>query len=466
MMTRLLSAAALGMVALVLFIHTSPVFADAPGNAGAVALNAPLGFDRAMRDDTGAAQPLPRHVSLYLGEVKVLNMRGVKRVAIGNGKVATATVVEERQIVLLGETPGMTSIHIWLRNGRDFSMAVNVTPASVGRSLSEIQSMLAGTGVNAAQIGDRIVLSGEHATDETAKRVEGLKQAYPELIDQVPPRPLTRKIHGEKQIRLDVKLVEMKKNALDSLGIRWAHTMAGPTFATSGFFYANSKFRGTDQGDFPVTTGAKPFQTYFGIATQLTSMINLLEETGAGWVLAEPKLSAQSGGNARFVAGGEVPIPVAGPFGQTQVVYKTYGVILEFAPVADDAGNVSSRIVAEVSDVDTRHSSAGMPAFSQHKTETDVTLRENETLVISGLLKNTGAKSVEQIPFLGDIPIIGELFRSRNFRNEQTELVVMVTPRIVTPIQARDESGNEKDATRGYDIVDSVRGLIESRMAK
>lgn len=414
----------------------------------------------------GPAEAVPRAIALYPGEVRVLNLRGVTRVAIGSGKVASATIVEDRQIVLLGETAGTTSVHVWLRNGRDFDIALTVTADAVGNTLANVNSMLAGTKVTAVQMGDRIVLTGNYDTDETVQRVALVKKAYPALIDQIPARPLARKVYDEKLIRLDVKLVEVKKNALDNMGIKWAESMSGPTFATSGFFYANSLFRGTAQSGFPVTTAAKPFVSYFGIATQLTSMINLLEETGAGWVLAEPRLSAQSGGKANFVAGGEIPIPVAGPFGQTQVVYKTYGVILNFEPVADDAGNVSSHVSAEVSDIDTQHSSAGMPAFTQHKTETDVTLHENETLVISGLLKNTGSKTLDQIPFLGDIPVLGELFRNRQFRNEQTELVVMVTPRIVKSAKARDNMTNEEDVKRGYEVVDNVHQLVEKRMAK
>ncbi|WP_197388113.1 type II and III secretion system protein family protein [Ralstonia pseudosolanacearum] len=445
-----------------------PTIVDAPAAAASTtrakpprAVKVPPG-----RQIDGPAEAIPRAVSLYPGEVRVLNLRGVTRVAIGSGKIASATIVEDRQIVLLGEMAGSTSVHVWLRNGRDFDIALTVTADPVGNMLANINTMLVGTKVVAVQMGDRIVLTGNYDTDETVQRVDLVKKAYPTLIDQIPPRPLDRKIYNEKLIRLDVKLVEVKKNALDNMGIKWAETMSGPTFATSGFFYANSLFRGTAQSDFPVTTAVKPFVSYFGIATQLTSMINLLEETGAGWVLAEPRLSAQSGGKANFVAGGEIPIPVAGPFGQTQVVYKTYGVILNFEPVADDAGNVSSHVSAEVSDIDTAHSSAGMPAFTQHKTETDVTLHENETLVISGLLKNTGNKTLDQIPFLGDIPVLGELFRNRQFRNEQTELVVMVTPRIVKSIQARENLTNEQDVKRGDEVVDNVHQLVQKRMAK
>lgn len=445
-----------------------PTIVEAPAASGAATQAKPARAVKVPpgRHIDGPVEAIPRNISLYPGEVRVLNLRGVTRVAIGSGKIASATIVEDRQIVLLGETAGTTSVHVWLRNGRDFDIALVVTADPVGNMLSNINNMLAGTKVVAVQMGDRIVLTGNYDTDETVQRVDLVKKAYPTLIDQVPPRPLDRKVYNEKLIRLDVKLVEVKKNALDNMGIKWAESMSGPTFATSGFFYANSLFRGTAQSDFPVTTAAKPFVSYFGIATQLTSMINLLEETGAGWVLAEPRLSAQSGGKANFVAGGEIPIPVAGPFGQTQVVYKTYGVILNFEPVADDAGNVSSHVSAEVSDIDTAHSSAGMPAFTQHKTETDVTLHENETLVISGLLKNTGNKTLDQIPFLGDIPVLGELFRNRQFRNEQTELVVMVTPRIVKSVQARDNMTNEQDVKRGYEVVDNVHQLVEKRMAK
>jgi pilus assembly protein CpaC len=145
-------------------------------------------------------------------------------------------------------------------------------------------------------------------------------------------------------------------------------------------------------------------------------------------------VSCKSGGEAKFTVGGEIPVPVAAGLGTQSVVYKEYGVILEFKPIADDQGNVSSSIVAEVSQPDTSFSNAannGLVAFLKTRTQTDVSLRENETLVISGLLKNAGSREAHGIPGAKDIPVLGNLFKSRQFQNDRTELVVMVTPRSV-----------------------------------
>jgi pilus assembly protein CpaC len=158
------------------------------------------------------------------------------------------------------------------------------------------------------------------------------------------------------------------------------------------------------------------------------------EQAGQSWTLAEPTVSCKSGGEAKFTVGGEVPIPVANGPGVVQVVYHDYGIILEFKPVADDQGNVSSSIVAEVSEPDASLSNVGnngLVAFTKTRTQTEVTLKENQTLIISGLLSNIGNHAANGIPGAKDIPILGNLFKSKQYQNDRTELVIVVTPRAV-----------------------------------
>jgi pilus assembly protein CpaC len=266
----------------------------------------------------------------------------------------------------------------------------------------------------------------------------------------------------EPMIHLDVKVFEVRKSALERLGIRWnTDGMRGPVAATSGYAYANTTFRGTDPGAFPVTTSTRPWVSYLGLATEITSVIDLLEQGGDGWTLAEPRLSCKSGGESRFVVGGEIPIPVTTSNGSTNVVYKAYGVIVEFRPVVDADGNVASSIVTEVSEPDPRNSNQGFVAFAKNRTETEFFLRQDETLVISGLLKNGGARALSGVPGLSRLPVLGHLFRSDEFSNARTELVVMVTPRVATP----DSAVSQAALRRAMALAEEAQQRIARRLA-
>jgi len=233
--------------------------------------------------------------------------------------------------------------------------------------------------------------------------------------------------------------------------VQWSGTANGPTLSLQGSV---------------VPTAPHSWSASFGIVSNLTSMLNILESNGDSWTLAEPRVSCKSGGDAKFVVGGEIPIAVATGIGQTSVVYKQYGVILEFHPVADDRGNVSSKIVAEVSQPDPQFQNLGQGlsgvAFRENRTETYVALKENETLVISGLLQNSGSKTVGGIPGAAELPILGALFRSKSFQNERTELVVMVTPRAATP----DSDTSVAMARHGEERYNAINSLIATKMAE
>ncbi|MBV8805243.1 MAG: hypothetical protein JO042_09355, partial [Sinobacteraceae bacterium] len=206
----------------------------------------------------------------------------------------------------------------------------------------------------------------------------------------------------------------------------------------------------------------------FGIATNLASAIDLLEQAGQIWTLAEPTVSCKSGGSAKFTVGGEIPILTPAGLGTTTVTYKEYGIILEFKPVADNKGNVSSSIAAEVSEPDASFSNVGnngLIAFKKTRTQTDVSLKEDQTLVISGLLSNTGSQAANGIPGAKDIPVLGNLFKSKRFANDRTELVIMVTPRSV---EAQREI-NASQVQKADDIqkrLDPTINVINSKLAE
>jgi pilus assembly protein CpaC len=361
-------------------------------------------------------------VTLYHGEVQVLDLPDVARIAVGNGGVLRAQVAEPGQVILIGEGAGTTSLRVWGANGTQYTYEVTVRSDDTARILRDVQDMLSGEpGLSVRQVDGHVLIEGDYSAPNTAAKIEAILKIYPQVVSIAPARKPAPAVALDRMVHMDVRVVEIRKSALDRLGVNWAATATGPQL---GGRYTT--------GTFPMLPARLPNTGYFGIATNLTSVLDLLGQSGDSWTLAEPKVSCKSGGEAKFVVGGEIPVPVSAGFGATSIVYKKYGIILEFKPIADDKGNVSSSIVAEVSEPDQTFSNAnGLIAFRQNRTETEVSLKENETLVISGLLRNSGSSAVNGIPGLKELPVLGALFRSKEFQNERTELVVLVTPRAI-----------------------------------
>lgn len=166
-------------------------------------------------------------------------------------------------------------------------------------------------------------------------------------------------------------------------------------------------------------------------------------------MLAEPNLATRSGETASFLAGGEFPIPVTNGLGATDVEFKEYGIKLDIEPFVDHQQNIISKVVAEVSSIDPSTSVENVPGLLTRRTESVINVKNNETIVISGLVNSEMSKAVSKFPFLGDIPVIGELFKSRNFRDKKTELVIFVTPTVVYP----GEESHDKQLARAKELA-------------
>jgi len=404
---------------------------------------------------------------MAIGEVTTIGLTGVARIAIGNGALVKATVVDDREIVLLAEGAGQTVMHVWLRNGRQLSYELQVLASRASLVMEELQALLRETqGITARTVGERIVIEGRYPNAEAAARIKLLSNHFPQVLNLVPDAPADADpLQMERMVQIDLRVVEVKKRALDQLGIKWASAANGPVLATTALGYSNTPFR-PNSGQYvidalaPVTT-AHPIATYFGLATQITSALQFLEQSGDAWTLAEPRLSCRSGGASEFLAGGEIPIPVGQGFGVVSVEYKKYGVSIEFKPVADSQGNIDSHLLIEVSEPDTRNANGGFIAFTTNRTETQVALKSGEPLVISGLLRQKSDKSGDAIPGLGRLPFIGMLFGARESRTEQTELFVIATPRVITPDSAMNKAGLERAAALAADTNEKTRARLE-----
>ncbi len=388
-----------------------------------------------LPDDTGASR---ESMNLYVGEVRVLQTGPLRRIAIGNGKVVQASALDRGQLLVIPEAPGQSMLYLWTKDGRERQVSITVVPGDASRLLEEVGAMLGSIGVQPRIVGDKVVIDGDGVSEEQAARIAEVAGRYPQIVN------LVSRVGRERMIEMDVRMVEIRRDAMQNIGVRWAATAQGPSFGIIGDLHRSSAFRpggAAAQAGLEVRDRIAPFATAVGWASSITSMINLMVQNGDAVVLAEPRLACRSGGSARFVAGGELPIAHTSGLAGTSVQYREYGVKFDVSPVASESGVISARIATEISAIDFEVQIQDVPGLIKRRAETEVNLREHETLVIAGLLTEETSRSIDRVPALGELPILGNLFRSRNFRDRRSDLVVFITPRFVgaDPVQARAE---------------------------
>ncbi len=317
-------------------------------------------------------------LDMFVGEVRVLGQVKVNRVAIGQGKVIRSQVLKNGELIVIALSKGASSLHLWHKDGSQSDYNIHVSPKD----------------------------------------------------------PVTR-VRMETMIRMKVKIVEFRKSALKKLGIDWSKEIAGPTVGLLGDFTSSNLFRPPVDPGLGAVDGlplsVDPFSSYFGLATSITSRIHYLASTGDAVTLAEPTLSCVNGGSASFLSGGEVPYPVIGVNGQVTVEFKEYGIRLNISPVADSAGNIRTRILTEVSQVDPSVSVRGAPGLLTRRAQTEVNVVDGQTIVIAGLLNAEVSRDADKVAGLGDLPLVGGLFGVRNKIDRVTELAIFITPVLVEP---------------------------------
>ena len=385
------------------------------------------GVALAQTQPSASATPAP--ISLYVGQAHVLNERDVRRIAVGNGKVIQATALDDRQVLVLPEAPGQSTLMVWGKSGTERTYVFNVMAADTARLLTEVQAML-GTvhGVTARVIGDKVLVEGSDIGEEQSARIAEIARRYPQVMNLVP------RIGMERMIAMDVKFVEVRRELLEDLGVKWAGSAQGPSFQVIGDAFRTKALQpgGAAQGtQLEVRPRIWPFAGSLSIASSLASRLNFLVQQGDAVILAEPRLSCRSGGSARFVAGGELPIPITGALGTASVAFKEYGIKFDVSPQASESGVIAAKIATEISAINFEIAVKDVPGLTKRRAETEVNLRDSETLVIAGLLTDESARNMDRVAGASELPVLGPLFRSRQFRDRQTELVVFITPRFV-----------------------------------
>lgn len=390
---------------------------------------------------TWAIEPI--ELTMFVGEAKVLNEPGVKRMAVGSGEILNATVLDNRQVLVLAEEIGQSTLYLWRADG-EVMYSVNVISGDASRILTEIQALVPGKKVRVRAVGDKIIVEGNDLTDEESTRLQIISERYPQVIN------LASRVGLEPMIYTEVKIMEFRKTALRNIGIAWdTDFIQGPVFTVIGDIKRSDRLQPPER--------IPPFATSLSLDTSIDSVIRAAAGKGDAVFLAEPGLTTKSGGTAKFLAGGEVPIPLVNGFGQVSVQFKPYGVKLETTPVVGESGTISLKLFTELSAIDNGVNIGGIPAFLTRRSETEVNLRANETLMISGLFDASGSKNMDKVAGLGDIPIIGELFRSREFRNNKTELVIFMTPRLIAPSEPLNKEALDKNLERRQEEIEDKK---------
>jgi pilus assembly protein CpaC len=260
---------------------------------------------------------------------------------------------------------------------------------------------------------------------------------------------------------METRIMEFDKKSMDEIGIKWDTQINGPSGGLIRDWKTNPYYA-IRQDPFTKIGGLSGTQSYFGIATAITSRINLAMQTGNAWELATPQLSARSGGSADFLVGGEIPVATTSGFGNVDVEYKPYGIKMHIEPIVNANGDISTKIETELSKIDPTITVLGNPAFLTRRTNTEMNVHDGQTIVLSGLVDANATKQFDKMPGLGQVPILGALFRSRNFQANRTELVIFLTPHVIDPdsernkamIQRSEQMKNDLRDTAGSEIVD------------
>lgn len=406
-------------------------------------------------------------LSMFIGEVKILEVGAIDRVAVGSGELLSTSILDNGQLLLLAEKKGETVVHIWYSDGAESDVKVEILDVDTNRVITELETLLSSLrGVEVKEVGQKIFLTGKlnciaGVEDcEEDKVVKTVLQAYPDVINltqitQIQPPSI---LPSTKMVSMDLKLTEFNTRVLHEIGINWQDVIAGPSAALAHIWVPSAFLSPltSDSVNFPVegSTLVSPEGTV-GIGTDISSVINLFAQNGDAVILAEPRLSARSGGSAEFLAGGEIPV-VTSSLAGTNVEYKEFGIILDISPVVDDENNIMATVATEVSAVD-QSVALDPPGFLTRKTSTEVHMKDGETLILSGLISRDISETIDKFPILGDLPIIGALFRSTNWQNQLSEMVIFVTP---TVFDAQSEY-NRKHVGKRREIIDSFTEKVD-----
>ena len=373
-------------------------------------------------------------------------------VFVANESIADVQVRSNRQLYVFGKGAGETTVYATAANGKVVYAATVRVGSNLGSVSEMLQLAMPDSAIQATPMNNLVLLTGTVANPDDVAEAQRLVQAYVGSTTQVVSRIRSA---TPLQVALKVRIAEVNRSLTKSLGVNLL-----TNDPTNGFQFGIAQGQGiylpapgspsTGAGDVirsAIGTTLRGSGKLFGL--DILGTLDLAEVDGLVTTLAQPTLTALSGETASFLAGGEFPVPISQSLGAVTVEYKQYGVGLAFTPYVLADGRISMRVRPEVSELSNEGSvKLGefiIPALTTRRAETTVELGSGQSFMIAGLLRNSSTNDINKAPFLGDIPILGALFRSTRYRRAETELVIVVTPYLVRPV-----SGQLALPTDGY----------------
>ncbi len=393
------------------------------------------------------ASESPAPLRVMVGKSLLINTTDrLKRVSVTDPDVADALVVTATQVLVHGRSPGEVSLLIWdeYERSRSFDLRVDV---DVTAAAEEIKRIFPDEQIDVSASRSAIVLSGHVTTEDVTKHAGMVAGAYSKNVINV----LSFGPVGAQEILLEVKFAEVDRTAVTQLGVNLFSPGTGNTVGTTttGQFGGFQISRGAETTG-GTTTGSSG-QTninlnqalnlfLFRTDINLGAVVQALQQKNLLQILAEPNLIAVNGKEASFLAGGEFPFPIVQPgqgFTAVTIQFREFGVKLKFTPVIMPNNNIHLQVVPEVSQLDFTNaltiSGFTVPALSTRRAQTEFEVQDGQSFVIAGLMDNRVTDQYSKVPGLGDIPILGNLFRSKNAQKSATELVVLCTVHRISP---------------------------------
>ena len=447
-------------------IYISAIFIYLLSFTLCLAQDIPISFDEDVTENVApnlSYQSQDAGIKLLVNESKVLDKKA-KRVAVGNPEVADVRVINDKEIMLLGKSKGRTNLIIWDKFDRReiLPIVVDVVSEDLQGLVNYLNEIVKAAGIDKVQAvarGEKVVLVGSVSGPAEMEQLNKLSEKIEGLINVVrivPPSQVKPKL-----VQIDVEVLEISKTALREIGVAYSQTIRLAEIANLG---SADDWLNTFSQLSPGLIRIGRWQH-----SAIAGKLSMLFEEGKARLLSHPKLVTNSGKQANFRAGGEIPITVSGE--NPHIEWKPYGVFLKIEPTVVFGDDINAKLKADVSSLDWAYatkSRGNTPAIKTRNAETEVNIKQGETLLIAGLIQNDQAKALQKFPFLGNIPILGELFKSTRFQNNQTELVIFVTPTIISEEERdkkeeQEEKGVESEKQRAEDEEKETAKMLALR---
>ena len=382
--------------------------------APAIALAQTVSYDLSTTSVMRINLPVSQAVTVVISDA-------VGKIVSADPAIADAQPITDRSLYLVGRAFGTTTVNLYSADGEPVGLLAVEVGADTADIQRSIRAAIPTSEVKVGTVNGRIRLSGTVADDVSMQKVLDIVAQYgsPAVINTVT-------LTGGRQVNLEVRILEAQRDAGRKLGISWGGSLGWRQLdrdAPTGHRPVPGRSRNSSPASL---VAAAP-------ASASRATIEALETKRLVRTLAEPNLTTLSGVNASFLAGGQVPIRVPDGNGNATITYRDFGVRLVFTPVVLEGDRIQIHLEPEVSGIG-GFTAAGDPIFNTRTLEATVELRDGQSFAVAGLLQNETALSQDQLPWIGDVPILGSLFKSSSFQKHDTELVVIVTPRFVRPV--------------------------------